>query len=542
MTFVPNRAEQGEALAVRWRAAVYVRLSKEDGDKLESDSIQNQKRIIEQHIRYLQEQGEHIDAAQIYADDGYPGGSFDRPAYQRMIAAIESGDINCVICKDNSRLGRNYTALGRLMEEYFPQKGVRVISVLNHLDSLKDPQGYCSALVSFANIMNDDYIRQLSLKIKCTFAMKRERGEFLGNYAPYGYVKSPENRHKLVIDAEAAAVVRRIFDWYAGGASISEIIRQLDALQIMPPSLYKTSQGCKGFAKYGDDAGRQHWSSTSVRTILRDEVYIGNLVQGKYKSASYRTKKMIPAAPREWTVVEGTHEAIIPDELFAIVHERLARRMRTAPRRQAAYPLSGFVRCAHCGGHMNRHTTGAHIRYRCATRAADPDKCRCPSVKESILEAVLLQALQEQIAALVDAKAVMAAVRRSGADGHSHSAERLALRRAVQERDRLREAQFRLYDRLEQGLIDQSEYAQFKERYQAELAEQQRRIDQLQSGLHQSEQAHRQHDALATFFARHGTIPAIDRAVTSQLLRYIVVTDSAHIDIYFKFSAARQVP
>ena len=166
MTFVRNKKEKNEVSIIEWYIAIYVRLSKEDGDKLESDSIQNQKGIIEQHIKYLQGQGEIIASVEIYSDDGYSGGNFERPNYKRMIADIEAGKINCVIFKDNSRLGRNYPELGRLMEEYFPQKGVRVISVLNHIDSLKDPQGYCSAIVSFSNIMNDDYIRQLSLKIK----------------------------------------------------------------------------------------------------------------------------------------------------------------------------------------------------------------------------------------------------------------------------------------------------------------------------------------------------------------------------------------
>ena len=341
MTFVRNKKEKNEVSIIEWYIAIYVRLSKEDGDKLESDSIQNQKGIIEQHIKYLQGQGEIIASVEIYSDDGYSGGNFERPNYKRMIADIEAGKINCVIFKDNSRLGRNYPELGRLMEEYFPEKGVRIISVLNHIDSLKDPQGYCSAIVSFSNIMNDDYIRQLSLKIKCTFAMKRERGEFLGNYAPYGYMKSPEDKHKLIIDPEAAEIVRMIFNWYVDGMSVSGIVKQLNALQIIPPSVYKTQNGCKGFVKHSSGGVKKNvWALTSVSSILKDEVYIGNLVQGKFKSASYRTKKMVPTDESEWTVVEGTHEPIISDEVFTIVHDRFARHTRIPPKRETSYLLS----------------------------------------------------------------------------------------------------------------------------------------------------------------------------------------------------------
>lgn len=197
MTFVQNKKkEKPTHLTTKWSVGEYNRLSKEDGDKPESDSIQNQHSINQKHLEYLREQGEQIESVTVYSDDGYAGGNFKRPRYQALIRDIESGKINCIIFKDNSRLGRNYPELGRLMEDYFPQKGVRVISVLNNLDSVKDPRGYCSAIVSFSNIVNDDYIRQLSIKIKCTLTMKRERGEFIGNYAPFGYQKDPADRHR----------------------------------------------------------------------------------------------------------------------------------------------------------------------------------------------------------------------------------------------------------------------------------------------------------------------------------------------------------
>ena len=541
MTFVRNKKEKNEVSIIEWYIAIYVRLSKEDGDKLESDSIQNQKGIIEQHIKYLQGQGEIIASVEIYSDDGYSGGNFERPNYKRMIADIEAGKINCVIFKDNSRLGRNYPELGRLMEEYFPQKGVRVISVLNHIDSLKDPQGYCSAIVSFSNIMNDDYIRQLSLKIKCTFAMKRERGEFLGNYAPYGYMKSPEDKHKLIIDPEAAEIVRMIFNWYVDGMSVSGIVKQLNALQIIPPSVYKTQNGCKGFVKHSSGGVKKNvWALTSVNSILKDEVYIGNLVQGKFKSASYRTKKMVPTDESEWTVIEGTHEPIISDEVFTIAHDRFARHTRVSPKRQTSYLLSGFVKCAHCGGRMNRVTSKGYPRFRCQTRTLAPGKCQCPSVKESLLEDVLLRAIREQIQELVDAKAVIDAARKEQPSGYSQNEYLLSLNRAEREKKRLTEAKFRLYDNFEKGIIDQEEYIQFKARYNAEIAEQEKQIAKLQNDLVEIKEARRQDDEFIAFFKEFGNISSIDRDVLNRLLDHIEVTDATQIDVYFKFSAERQ--
>ena len=471
----------------------------------------------------------------------YLTSAFDRPEYKRMIRDIEAGKINCVIFKDNSRLGRNYPELGRLMEEYFPQKGIRIISVLNHIDSLKDPHGYCSAIVSFSNIMNDDYIRQLSIKIKSTFAMKRERGEFLGNYAPYGYMKSPEDKHKLIIDKDAAEIVRMIFNWYADGVSASGIVKQLNALEIMPPSVYKTVNGCKGFVSHASGGVKRNvWSITSVNTILKDEVYIGNLVQGKFKSASYRTKKMVQADESDWTVIEGTHEAIISDEIFTIVHERFARHTRVAPKQQATYLFSGFVKCAHCGARMNRNATKGYPRFRCMTRVYAPDKCQCPSIKESTIEEAVLGAIQSQIKELVDAKAVIDAARQENPGGRSQNEYITALERAEREKKRLSEAKFRLYDNLEKGLIDQEEYVQFKERYNAGIMEQDEQIKRLQENLAQIKTARKQDDEFIAFFKEFGTISTIDRDILNRLLDHIEVTDATHLAIFFKFSAERK--
>lgn len=541
MTFVRSKSETRGASAVPWHMAVYVRLSKEDGDKLESDSIQNQKRIIEQHIQYLRDQGEQIASVEVYSDDGYPGGNFERPEYRRMMRDIEAETINCVIFKDNSRLGRNYPELGRLMEEYFPQRGIRVISVLNHIDSLKDPHGYCSAVVSFSNIMNDDYIRQLSIKIKSTFAMKRERGEFLGSYAPYGYIKSPEDRHKLIIDPEAAEVVRMIYDWYVGGVSASRIVKRLNALQIMPPSVYKAGKGGEGFDRHSSGGvKRGAWALTTVNSILKDEVYIGNLVQGKYKSVSYRTKKLAPADESEWTVIEGTHEAIIPDEIFTIVHDRFARRTRAAPNRQTTYLLSGFVKCARCGGRMNRNVSHGVARFRCMTRIYSPEKCQCPSIREASLEAALLHAIQGQLQELVDPKAVLAAAREKRRGGGSANEYLLAVRRAEREKERLEEAKFRLYDNLEKGVIDPDEYARFKAKYNDGIAEQESRIEGLRAGIADLEEARRRDDEFISCFEEYGSLRAIDREVLERLLDHISVEDGSHIHIYFKFSPGRK--
>lgn len=538
MTFVQNKKkEKPTHLTTKWSVGEYNRLSKEDGDKPESDSIQNQHSINQKHLDYLREQGEQIESVTVYSDDGYAGGNFNRPRYQDMIRDIECGKINCIIFKDNSRLGRNYPELGRLMEDYFPQKGVRVISVLNNLDSVKDPRGYCSAIVSFSNIVNDDYIRQLSIKIKCTLAMKRERGEFTGNYAPFGYQKDPADHHKLVVDEEQAEIVRKIFDWYEGGMSANSIAKRLNAMQVMTPGDFKIRDGCKSFITHDQKSSKiRTWAVNTVATILKNEVYIGNMVQGKHKSASYRSKKMVLTDESEWTVVEGTHEPIISDEQFAIVHERYARRTRVAPEQTHTYILSGLIVCGQCGHTMNRVVSQGYARYRCMTRTYAPDKCQCTSVKEDYLEELILQTVQSQIQRLVDVKAVIDAARQFKSTNGTKNEYMLALNKAKREQERLQDAQFHLYDDLQSGLLRREEYIRFRERYENEIAVQEAKIEQMNQSLLQLKEARQQDDAFVSFFQKYGNIERLDRDTVNQLIQRVVFHDKQNIEVYFRFA------
>lgn len=538
MTFVQNKKkEKPTHLTTKWSVGEYNRLSKEDGDKPESDSIQNQHSINQKHLEYLREQGEQIESVTVYSDDGYAGGNFKRPRYQALIRDIESGKINCIIFKDNSRLGRNYPELGRLMEDYFPQKGVRVISVLNNLDSVKDPRGYCSAIVSFSNIVNDDYIRQLSIKIKCTLTMKRERGEFIGNYAPFGYQKDPADRHRLVVDEEQAEIVRKIFDWYEDGMSASSIAKRLNAMQIMTPGDFKIRNGCKSFITHDRNSSKLHaWTTTTIATILKNEVYIGNMVQGKHKSVSYRSKKMMLTDESEWTVVEGTHVPIISDEQFAIIHERFARRTRISPGKTHVYPLSGLVSCGACGHRMNRVVSQGYARYRCMTRTYAPDKCQCPSIKEEYLEELILQTLQSLISRLVDVKAVIDAARQFKTINGAKNEYMLALNKAKREQERLQDAQFHLYDDLQSGLIPKTQYLQFQKRYETKIAAQEAKIEHLNQGLLQLKEARQQDDEFVAFFQKYGNIQKLDWDTVNQLIQKVVFHDKQHVDIYFRFA------
>ncbi|MFR5760765.1 MAG: recombinase family protein [Oscillospiraceae bacterium] len=367
--------------------------------------------------------------------------------------------------------------------------------------------------------------------------MKRERGEFIGNYAPFGYQKDPADRHRLVVDEEQAEIVRKIFDWYEDGMSASSIAKRLNAMQIMTPGDFKIRDGCKSFITHDRNSSKLHaWTTTTIATILKNEVYIGNMVQGKHKSVSYRSKKMMLTDESEWTVVEGTHAPIISDEQFAIIYERFARRTRISPGKTHVYPLSGLVSCGACGHRMNRVVSQGYARYRCITRTYAPDKCQCPSIKEEYLEELILQTLQSLIARLVDVKAVIDAARQFKTINGAKNEYMLALNKAKREQERLQDAQFHLYADLQSGLIPQTQYLQFQKRYEAEIAAQEAKIEHLNQGLLQLKEARQQDDEFVAFFQKYGNIQKLDWDTVNQLIQKVVFHDKQHVDIYFRFA------
>ena len=261
-----------------WQAALYLRLSREDGDKEESDSVVNQKELLNQFISLEPD----IVVYDVYVDDGWSGTNFERPDFIRMMQDMKEGKVNCVIVKDLSRFGRNYIDVGQYIEKIFPLLDIRFISVTDNLDSVKNPQTMNTIMVPFKNLINDEYCRDISNKVRSSLDMKRKQGKHIGSFACYGYQKDPEDHNHLVIDEEAAEVVRDIFQWYISGMSILSISQKLNAMGVPNPSCYKKIHGLKYKNRY-ENIGMGKWPDSSVRRILGNQMYIGNLVQGKLK-------------------------------------------------------------------------------------------------------------------------------------------------------------------------------------------------------------------------------------------------------------------
>jgi len=318
-----------------YNVGIYCRLSVDDGANNESMSIGNQKSMLTEYVHKNE-----WNMEEIYVDDGWSGVNFDRPDFKRMINDIETGRINLIIVKDLSRLGRNYILCGQYTEIFFPSRNVRFIALNDGVDSLNTNND----IAPFKNILNDMYAKDISVKVRSALYAKARRGEYLGACDPYGYVRDPKDKHHLLINPEPASVVRRMFEMRANGCGLSKIAKILNAEGILCPSDYDS------FRNHNPDEGeftpKCRWEDGSVRVIVGNEMFIGNMVQCRKRSQSYRTQKIMWNPKEDWVIVNNTHEGIVSRELFDRARNALKERTRVIKRRDEPNLFSGLFFCA----------------------------------------------------------------------------------------------------------------------------------------------------------------------------------------------------
>ena len=369
------------------KTALYCRLSQDDGIEGDSNSIQNQKAILQKFA-----EDHHFPSPCFYVDDGFSGGNFQRPAFQQMISDMENGEIGIIVTKDLSRLGRNQLHTGLYIEERFPMFGVRYIAINDNVDT---DSSESNDLMPFKNLFNEWFIRDTSRKIRAVLKAKAERGERLGTRAPYGYRKDPDTK-KLIVDEEAAAIVRRIFAMCAGGSGPSQIARILKKEQILTPTMYAYTK--YGMTHTGLDTQRPyHWSGDTVADMLENEIYLGNTVNMKHSSRSYKDKRRVEHPREECLVFENTHPALITREVWDMV-QRVRKNKRRLTKMEEQDKYSGLVFCADCGSNMvlhRAHTMSAsYNHFTCRTYKKDGEACTGHYIRECVLDEIVLEDLR----------------------------------------------------------------------------------------------------------------------------------------------------
>ena len=369
------------------KTALYCRLSQDDGIEGDSNSIQNQKAILQKFA-----EDHHFPSPCFYVDDGFSGGTFQRPAFQQMISDMENGEIGIIVTKDLSRLGRNQLHTGLYIEERFPMFGVRYIAINDNVDT---DSSESNDLMPFKNLFNEWFIRDTSRKIRAVLKAKAERGERLGTRTPYGYRKDPDTK-KLIVDDEAAAIVRRIFAMCASGSGPSQIARILKKEQILTPTMYAYTK--YGMTHTGLDTQRPYnWSGDTVADMLENEIYLGNTINMKHSSRSYKDKRRVEHPREECLVFENTHPALITREVWDVV-QRVRKNKRRLTKMEEQNKYSGLVFCADCGSNMvlhRAHTMSAsYNHFTCRTYKKDGEACTGHYIRECVLDEVVLEDLR----------------------------------------------------------------------------------------------------------------------------------------------------
>lgn len=329
----------------KWQFGMYRRLSFDERSDDESNSVVNQKKMIDDYLKDKTD----IKIVKSYVDDGYTGTDFNRPNFQKMLEDIEKGKINGVIVKDLSRIGRNYIAVGSFIEDIMPKYGVRLICINDHVDSINNSNIMDSLEIPFKNLLNESYSKDASQKMRTSLIASKRSGNFIGVNAPYGYLKDPDDYHKLIIDKEAAEVVKHIFNRILEGKSKMEIADELNRKHIPTPSIYLK----KMLNVYVANTSEK-WSYSNVDKIIRNKVYKGTLEQNKRTRISHKIHNVVVVPEKDRIIFDNAHKPIIKPEVFELVHEITFNRNVKVDKNGKLKKYNGYLKCSECGTNLYR--------------------------------------------------------------------------------------------------------------------------------------------------------------------------------------------
>lgn len=515
-----------------WNTTLYLRLSRDDGDKEESNSITGQRELLRDYISQRPEFREYA----VRVDDGFSGSTFERPSFQKMIEDVKAGRTDCIIVKDLSRFGRNYLDAGEYIEKIFPFLGVRFIAVNDNYDSLGDKKASDDLIIPFKNLINEAYCRDISVKIRSQLEIKRKNGQFLGSFAAFGYLKDEQNKNKLVVDQYAADIVRDIFKWKLEGVSPQDIADALNKLGVLSPMEYKRSLGMKFTTSFKTNA-KATWSAGTVIRILKNPIYSGVLVQGKETTPSYKVHKRITKDESEWSVIEDSHEAIISKIDFDSVQKVLKCDTRRSPGGKAVGLFSGMVFCGDCGASMVRKTVPAgekkYVYYVCSAHKQNKS-CSPHRMRDTTLEEIVLDSLKQHISEVVDMSELLAITDTAPLRTAQAQKVQRQLDKKHEEYEKLQKLLMSLYENLADGIIDREEYTRLKASFTTRADEAEKQMDALREQLEDIHN-HGTENAWMNEFVRRQGLTSLDRAVVVALIDKILIHSNDVVEIIYRW-------
>lgn len=524
------------------KGAVYCRLSQDDGSAGESGSIQTQRTLLTQYCK------EHsIQIVDYYCDDGWSGTNFERPEFKRMIDDIENGKINTVIVKDLSRFGREYAQMGLYIKHYFEEKGIRFIAVAEGIDSKK---GLDNLMLPMTNVINSLYARQASTKTKAAHRARAGSGMFIGSRAPFGYQKDPDDRHYLIVDPEAAEVVKSISQMFADGIGYVRMTKILRGKQILNPQAY-FNQNNPDYYKNSDYWRKPFdWHATSVRAILNNPVYLGKIVFGRTKTKGFFDKHRIAANESEWVMSESTHEPLITQDLWDTVHQMMQARRRENSTGEVQ-PFAGLVKCADCGSSLNvsyDKRKGRYTGFSCwVYKNYGKERCTSHAIGWKTLNQLVLED-----------------IRRNALDAHRNVADYMDMLLAIKEErqkedidrsrrelktidkrmDELTKILNKLYENAALEKISEERYQAMAPKYEREQIELRGKRDALTAELARNDEVYNNIQQFIPLIWKYTNIQELTPYILNELIEKIVVHEkeigadgvkTQQVDIYYKF-------
>ena len=528
---------EAEITDSRWKVALYVRLSREDGDKRESDSVVNQKKLLNYYI----EQHEEFLSATTFVDENFTGTNFNRPDFQIMINEIKAERINCIIVKDLSRFGRSYLEAGNYLENVFPRYNCRFISVIDGIDTYTNPESVNDIMVWIKNMMHEYNSQRISVNVRATKQAQQKAGKYIVPRAPYGYKKDPDNKHRLIVDEEVRPIIESIYRWYLKGMGYVRIAKKLNELGIATRTVYR-----KTGSLYTDGKiiSCSSWKPDSVTEILTNKVYIGAVAQHKKTTRNYKDRRVIRWDENDQIIVYDQHEPIISKDMFALVQERRKKYCtKTSPNENKLYILSGLLRCKDCGYAMIRNPKFAkgkwYVYYRCrAHNQCGETVCtHNHSIREEEIIQSTLAAINMQIETLIDIKRLLEKI--SIERKCKRIAGEIDFEKLIVDKKRqiikIKNNKIGSYNDWKDGVIDKGDYMMFKDKYDESLKKLSDEICALENEKELQKAIFDNELNWLNNIVKFGRITELTREIAISLIDKIYIDKNKQLTIDFKF-------
>lgn len=520
-----NHLQQASLL----KAALYVRLSREDRNKTnkedDSESIANQKNML---LDYCKQN--HIEVYDIYNDEDFRGSDRERPDFNRMILDAGQKKFNMVICKTQSRFARDMELVEKYINGKFLYWGIRFIGLVDNADNMNQNNRKQRQLVS---LIDQWYLEDLSANVRATLASKRKQGLWVGAFAPFGYVKDANNKNHLIVDEEAAVIVRYIFDLYLQGFGITTIARRLNAENIPNPATYKKQHGQPFQSSHGKCSDL--WHSYSIQRILSNQVYIGDTVQGIEENISYKSTKKRIKPKDEWDVVKNTHEAIVDEDVFKRV-QRLRDSKPKSTNSGAPNILARKVKCLCCGGSMRVYYTGHRRYFRCNTAFFAPDRCTGMTVSENVLHREVIRQIQKLYDTYVDEQSASSKLRIVNGYQDQLAVLEKKIKAAELAVEKLDSRLKTIYIDKVDGVITPNEFQTLKSEFSAERIQQEKQIAQYREDCEKTRERMNESQNQIDIIRRYKNIQKLDFVTADTLIDHIDIGGSRNnriIHIYW---------